>query len=399
MEAKQKGEIASFEPDYFGGFVKVTYSSDSFAGSSISAQAVGDPQQAFVPVPSNPGSDTSVSPVSTYAPKITIHLYSSCVDMSALGANAHVQGTLTASNRLIANLDGFADSSGALNACFNGYITNVNPGYVVKFKVYNSSKTLLKTITATIPRILIKTYNMTNATITGIASAGKPFSVLWSHANLDAGDTYLNVNISGTTSTSGTWSVDFGDQKMRGNDYVDFFQTVNSNLQVEDYFWLPALSCGLGLNFCQLSYLPNSSVTLKITHAGVTHTLSGKTDNYGNYYGYLLGSNQDLIFLSAGDAVSGTGATTFKLVNLTAVPNSSTGKITGLAPANSYIDVSFHTIGSSVGYWKWTHVNSAGNYVTDFSSIGIPAGSIHIWVGYLSPATGNQTYTMIFTDI
>jgi hypothetical protein len=396
MEAKQKGEIASFEPDYFAGFVKVTYSSDSIAGNGISPLAVGDPQQAFVPVPSNPGSDNSVSPVSTYAPKITIHLYSSCVDMSVLGAGSHVQGTLKTSSRVIANLDGFADSNGNLSTCF---ASNVIPGYVVNFKIYTPGGSLLKTVTGTAPRFSITKFDMPNAVVSGTAAAGKALDFFWSHPNFDAANTYLAVSKSATASSTGKWSVDLGSQAMRGNDFLALTQTVNSNLVAENDFWSPSLSCILGSNFCILAAIPNSQVSLIITHAGVTHTLTGKADNSGNFYGYLVDGNQEPIFLSVGDSISGTGAIAFKLVNLTAAPHPSTGIITGVAPANNYLAVSFQPLGAATWNNKWVHSDSAGNYSANFSSVGIPTGPINYSVNYISKATGDQTFLRYKTDL
>jgi hypothetical protein len=240
---------------------------------------------------------------------------------------------------------------------------------------------------------------MPNAVVYGTAAAGKTLSFWWSHPNLDAGATSLEVGKTAAASSTGKWSVDFGSQAMRGNDFLSLTQTVNSNLFAENDFWLPSLSCGIGYNWCSLSTLPNLSVSLKITHAGVLHTFTGKTDNSGNFIGYLVDNNQEPIFLASGDGISGTGATAFRLSKLTEIIHPSTGKITGVAPANSYFEVAFRELGTSVWSGQWVHSDSAGNYSADFSSVGIPTDPISVWVSYINRVTGNQTYLSDKTNL
>lgn len=393
MEAQKRGEIASFEPDYFGGFVKVTYTSISIASDSISGQMVGDLQQAFVPIPHSSDTITPETDSTVYSPQIQIHPYSSSVYMSNLGAYDHIVGKLSASGQVMAYLDATADSSGWAYGYFSGSITQMVPGYVVSLKFYNSKGTWLRTLTTAIPRITFKSYDKTNAIVTGTASAGKTFRAIWEQHILDAsGNTWLYSQKTGTVSSAGTWSVDFGTQKMRGNDFVEFDRTDNANFDYSSYFWIPALECELGSDWCELYNIPNTAVTMSITHAGVTHTFSGKTNNWGYFYAQLVDSNQDPILLVAGDTVSGTGATTYKLDKLTAVVHPSTQKITGTAPANTYFSVQLYWSGSNYWNYNWTHANASGNFSADFTSAGMPAtGMFHTEVYHMNKSTGNVT--------
>jgi hypothetical protein len=289
-------------------------------------------------------------------------------------------------------LDGIADSSGNLSSCFDGSYSKLIPGYIVNFKFYSSSGTFLKAVTGTIPRFTVTKFDMLNAVISGTASAGKALDFFWSHPNLDAANTVLQVSKSGTASSTGKWSVDFGSQAMRGNDYFSVSYSITQTFIAFNQFWLPSLSCGIRSNSCVLTAIPNSSVSLSITHAGVMHTFTGKTDNTGFFYGYLVDGNQEPIFLSAGDVISGTGATSYKLPNLTAVSHPTTGKITGMAPANSYFVVAFRKLGMNDWNWRWVHSDSAGNYSADFSSVGIPTSPITIHIDHTNKVTGNHTF-------
>lgn len=433
LKAQHQGLITSFEPDYYGGFVKVTYSAGFNASEQLGVQMVSSMMDAVTPPPSGtpdtsssdtqekgtpPPSETlvnldgssfdvqgavtpppsEISPIheSTYTPWTYIRTYSNCVEMDDLGANAHVLGTLTASGQVVAIFDATADSSGYLWACFSGFYSTVVPGYVVNFKIYNSVGTYLKTITATIPRITFKTYNLAQAIVTGTATAGKPFTAYWSQHNLDAGNTYTSTPKTGTVSSTGAWSVDFGTQIMRGGSWVGFDLPVTANLVVSNSFWLPYLYCELGGNWCELYNIPNTSVSISITHAGVTHKFSGKTNHSGYFDVYLVNSNQEPIFLSAGDLISGTGANAYLITTLTVLPHPTTDKITGSAPANNYFWVELRTSGN--WYDKWTHSDSAGNYVANFSGIvDIPVGPILVEVPFTNRVTGNVTYYVYST--
>jgi len=404
LKAQEQGLISSFEPDYYGGFISVNYPGVISAESTFSSPVYANLDEVIIPPPhdnaispeiigseNTDSADVSPEVEGLYTPMAYIQPYSSCVNMNSLGANARVKASLSRAGTVIAVFDATADSDGYLWECFDGAYASLVPGYSVSFKIYSSSAVYLKTITATVPRIVFTAIDQAQATISGTALAGKAYTATWWQQNLDAGRTWARVEKTGTVTSAGTWKVDFGTTAIRGNAEIDFTLPVNANIIAQVYFYAPSLECNLTSYYCSLNNLPNKTVTMTITHGGVKYTMTGKTNKWGYIYQYLENSYGDPIFLAVGDTITGTGATTLQLRPLSATPNATTNKVTGVAPANTYFYVIFWPVNSN-GYVNWTHADSTGRYSSDFTWADIPTGPITSEVEYMSKTTGNYTF-------
>ncbi|MDP2966435.1 MAG: hypothetical protein Q8N39_10455 [Pelolinea sp.] len=390
VRAMQVGSISDYEPDFYAGVVKVTYLPGLNPANVLRVPFYTNMRDAVIP----PASPDSSRGSSAGTPTIYMTLYSSCFDMSNMGANYRVKGSLrTSAGVVVANYDGYADSGGYLWDCFNWGGSDVIPGFIVKFQRFNTSGVWKGTYSASAPRITIKTLNKATGIVTGTGPKLSSFYARWWHPNLDARNTSQFKSINGTVKGTGAWSANIAVTNMRGDDYFGFDVKRTANMRFYYNWWLPALYCRLGDNYCFLESFPNKLVNLSITHAGIKHDFSGKINNYGYFGAFLEDNNQEPIFLAVGDTILGTGVTTYKLPLITAIPNAITDKITGKAPKNSYFEVELGIAGTGWSYWKWAHSDASGNYVADFSGIvDIPDDPVTANVYYKYKTTGNLVY-------
>lgn len=398
LKLQHEGVISNLVPDLYGGYIEFSIPGEMNALSDTGLTVYSDMTDAVVPAPYNPDVTTqnieNPGDISGYAsvPVANLTLYSNCQELYSLPPNSLIKGTLSMSSRVVATLQGNADASGYLWGCFNGTYNKVIPGDNVKFNIYNTSGTLVKTISGTIPRINFTSFNKSSAVISGTGPAGKTYTADWYQYNQDYDDTKTEVIKTGTIPSTGSWSIDFGNFSMWGGSTLNFTTPVNTNLKVTRSFSLPALVCEIGSNFCELYNLPNISATIIVKHGSSTYTFSGKTDNLGMLYAYLENSHQEPITLAANDTISGTGAATYKLHSLTAVPNTTTDQVRGVVPANANFLVFFIPGDESAWYSIWAHSNASGAYVADFSGIvDIPTTFFSIYVWCWDKVTGNGT--------
>ncbi len=393
MEAKQKGVIKGYEPDFYGGFLKITFGPKGVPQNFMGLPTFSTLKEAAIPAPSVSNSNRVVD--SVFNPHAYVSLYSSCVQLNGLVPNAHVKGTLTISGILNGFIDNYADANGYLWECFDGINTSVVPNSVVTFNIYSPHETFLKTITGTIPRISFTSLDSANSIVKGTGPAGKSFFAYWSQPDLDSDGSYSGKNITGTIPSSGAWSVDFGTTKIRGGAYIEFGTNVNSLLSVFYSITAPSLNCGLKDNRCYLYALPFKSVTITMLHGGKTYTFTGKTSYWGYFDAYLTNDYGESIDLVAGDTISGTGATTFKINSLSAVINSTADTVTGTAPANNYFYVWAGELNN--GYYRqYTHSDSTGKFTADYSGwYDIPDTMVEAEVDFTSKTTGNTTWYQV----
>jgi hypothetical protein len=384
MEAKAKGIIIDFKPDLYGGFVRVTGPSAALRGSLDNLPVKADMWDAIVRPPSS--AETPATRSATLL--ISIDLYSSCFGIFNAGADQHIKGTMTTpSGELLGVIDAYADSGGQLWECFVGDGDAV-PGNIVTFKRYVTGSGWLTSKT-TVPRAAFKTITNSTGIVTGTGTAGLGYLVYWYHPRLDASQGYDYDSITGTISSTGKWSADFPITFL-GQDWT--YIRINKGVF---YFTrgvdVPHLSCRLRTNYCTLYNLPDIPVSITVKHGGVPYSFSGKTDTWAMFSVSLINTMGDPVLLSAGDTITGTGATTYNLPNLTMSVNRSTNTVSGKAPASKYFSVSWYTIPSTESGWMWVGSTSSGAYTAAFSSDIPDAGFLETDIYYTQPGTGNTT--------
>lgn len=393
VEAEENGVISGFEPDLYGGFLKITYSGDVEAQNISGIPVFSEMMAAVVPAPSTLTSSDVTDTAS--APNASIYLYSNCFNLNNLGSNAKVKAVLYISGVLTGVKNTTANSDGYAWDCFSGTYTKMVPGALIKFAVFNSAGTYQKTISATLPRISFTSLDKTNAILKGTGPAGKAYSARWAQSNLDSGNTFTEKIVTGTIPSAGIWSVDFGTQKIRGNAYVGITVSPNSSIKVINYFWSPALECGIKSDLCYIFGLPSKAVSISAVHNSVTYKVNGKTDFEGFMSGLFTNSYGEPVILKAGDSISGTEVTTYKINSLTATINSANDTITGTAPANTYFTVSVDQFDGNF-HSLYVHSDSTGKYTANFSGIfDIPDTFVRGEIEYTDKVTGNVTWYFV----
>ena len=394
LAAQKNGTIVAFEPDLSAGILKVEYAAGADAAVPAGLQGLDDINAAAALVPHT----ASAGPVNNLviAPTFMMVLYSSCFSATGLGANSHIIGSLRdKSGRVVTNLSVTAKPTGGLFACFDssGSFSELIPGYKMTFNIYDPSSTLLGTYVELVPSITFSGLNEVTSVVSGSGPKHKAFEIDWWHSNQDAGNTTLFVTKTGTTSGAGKWSTDFGSTKIRGNDEIRIFVTQDAVFTFQRYWYTPATYCMPGSGYCGLNGFPAQPARLTFVHAGVSHTYTGQFDA-GGWFGTLLVDNTGgPIFLTAGDTISGSGITTYKLPNLTAVPNYATDVVNGKSPANKYVDTWAKDVTNLVRSEVWTKSNAAGYYSSDYNSLlTLQAGAPYSFeVFYTDPVSGNET--------
>ena len=401
LVAQSRGDVIAFEPEFSAGFVKVQYRSGfdiaSWVGMSIYPEIHSAIAATSIQELGNNETYTTAA-----IPSFTIELFGSCFSGSKLGANRHIIASLRDNNNLIvSNYDGDADGSGNIEDCFDwsGPVSDFLPGYRVKFQRLSGS-TLLSSHTTEIPWIKFLSAKKSTSAVTGKGPGGKSFTAVWEHPALDVPGNYLTVTKTGNVSVYGDWSVDFGTTAMRGDDYIEFKVKQTANIYIYRSFWLPSVYCGLGDNWCDLYGFPLKDASLSITHSSKTYTFQGKFDNWGWFGVDLVTFSKLPIFMIAGDTVSGTGISSpHQLPNLTAIPHPNADTVTGKAPPSRNFWVWIEIANSGNWYSRWSHTNSLGNYMADFStSVDIlPNQPVTAEVFYKDPTTGYVTVYLFST--
>ncbi len=395
LALQKDGSILEFAPELSVGVLKVKYSSAMSLSTLAGMQSYSNIRDAMVSVPQ---AERVTLGINASGPSFLAELYSGCFDAVNLGAFSHVVASLRdKTGRVVANYEGDADGSGNIdlfNRCFswNGSYSDVVPGYKLTFKVYDTTPTLLGTYAVFAPNIIITTFDKPNAIVGGVGPAGKPYTLFWSHPNLNAANTVTNLSRTGTISAAKQWSKDFGAMKFRGGDEFAILLQQSARFTFLHVQNAPAIYCQLGGNYCTLSGIPFQPAKLSIKHFSYTFTFSGKFDAYG-YFSQVLEIKGNPIFLKAGDRISGTGVADYTLPNLTAAINFNTDVVSGKAPASKYFELWVNDPCSCSWYFIWSRSNSLGNYTGDFASQVdlVPTQAANVEVYYYDPATGNIT--------
>jgi hypothetical protein len=388
MEARASGLIADFEPDFYGGYVKVANPTAQLRGSGSLFPVFSTREEAVVRPPVSAAKIGNRSA----GPSIFMGLYSSCFDMYTGIPNAHIKGTLKSpAGEVLGVVNTYADADGDLWDYWDGYSDSNVPGYKVTFKIFNSSEVLVGTYSVTIPRIEYKSIDKAAGKVTGTATAGKDFRAYLFHPNLNsAEDSYLEY-IDGTVSATKNWSADFA-KAFRGGDQLGIYLYQTSNFTFYRGMNVARVGCRLQSNYCFNNTLPNKSVTLTVTHGGTTYKFTGKTDTSGYLYGYLYNSSGDPVLITAGDKITGTDATTENMPKLTLTANRSANTVSGTAPANKWFGVAIYIWDPWASDYDWVKSTSTGAFTASFSTDIPSKGTIEPDIWYTNPTTGNYWY-------
>lgn len=395
LAGQHSGTILEFEPDLAAGIVKIKYAASADMSTLGTAQVSNNIHAAVAMVP-HPKVVKSEGG-SAFSPTFRPYLYSSCFEVIDVNINSYVVASLRdKTGAVVANYTGIADVSGYLYDCFDyaGAYTNILPGYKVTYKVYTTAGGgLLGTYTTIAPTVNFTTVNKTTSVVGGVGPVGKAYSIFWYHDNLNAANSTLIVNKTGTIPATAKWSVDFGVIKFRGGDHFNMYVTQTANFVFYRSWFVPYIYCQLGSNFCSIYGVPFQAATLSITHAGVVHTFNGKFTRGGWFDIELLDAAGAPIFLTPGDKISGTGIPVYALPALTIVPNFTTDVVTGKAPASRYFSVWVKDVQNQQWYSVWAHTDALGNYAASFSgTFDLVSGAVLTYeVDYVDPATGNET--------
>jgi len=392
LAAQSSGAILSFKPDFSAGLLRIAYAPGARGLAPARVQGLASIHAAMALVPH--AQPAGVQRWNSITPTFSAFLYSSCFSASLLAVSSHVIGSLRdTTGHVVGTYAGDADSSGMLSDCFDtsSDITQIVPGYKMTFTVYDSTMLWLGTFSAFVPRIAITSFNKTTSVVTGLGPKNKAFGASLYHPYLNAAETSIALLKNGILPASGSWAVDFGTLKFRGGDYFTLWESQNSSFEFGRDFYIPYLECNPGSNHCRVWGFPFKPASLTIIHGGVAHTFTGKFNSSNYFEAFLDDGAGTPILLKAGDKVSATGAITYTLPGLTAVPNFMTSVVTGKAPAGRYFNVWVKDVTNNIWYSKWSHSNSAGSYSADFSSsLTLSAGTpLVYYIGYTDPATGN----------
>jgi hypothetical protein len=399
LAAQLRGEILQFEASLSTGVLKIAYTETGAGPTTLAGKpvyqemsdavaSVNFPQpverQSSVPLPSAAGSGY-----------FSMRLYENCFQASGLGASAHVTGSLRDNTgRIVALYDGNADVSGGISlGCFSwsGSYSDVIPGYRVTFKEFSGTGTLVKTYQVFVPAVKFTLIDKTNSIVRGTAPAGKPFKGTWYHRNWNQKNTFINIERNRTTTSTGTWGVDFGTIKIRGNDHLNAIVVMNANFQFDRWMDVPHIYCILGGNYCNISGFAFTPASLKVVHGTSTYNFSGKFGADGYFRAFIETASGNPVFLKTGDKVSGTTIPAFVLPNMSASMTAATDIVSGKAPAQRYFDLWALITSTGTSYKVYSHANSLGNYASNFSSLvdlrsGVPTT---FQIFYVHPSTGN----------
>jgi hypothetical protein len=264
----------------------------------------------------------------------------------------------------------------------------------VIFKLYDLSDVQIGVYSVYAPpAITFTSIDKANSIVKGTGTANKAFDITWDHLRLDSGNTVLQVHKTGTISSSGTWSVDFGTTPFRGSDEIEIDQNLNVNFYFRRHMDVPCIYCVLGSDTCEIFGFAFKPASLTIVHGGVAYPFTGKFHAEGYFYVELTTGSGVPIFLKAGDKVSGTSVAQYALPSMTIAVNFGTNVVSGKIPPSHYFGLWVST--ANPGYWSdwWVHSNSLGNYSKDTTSwVDLKQNkATTVEIGYQNPYTGNYT--------
>ena len=410
-EARVKGQVVRFEPDFTYGFVKVEYRS---GGELAGALAVSPGSLPLVFASARdvlrynqvwPGRNAPAVQALAATPSFYINLYGTCITAYDLLPSQYYRIYLrNAVGRQVGFAEGTTASDGSVNACFDPDFsawTSLVPGYTFSIKEFTEAGgTLLDTFTTIIPRFTFTSISVSSKTIKGTAPANSPMHFQISHALLNATQEVSYTQVDLVATKKGAWTVKLDKAvAMSGGDVIDLsLHEDGSNFTFYRSTQTAHIECSLAFYSCASYGIPAASASLSDKHGKKTYSVSGKFSFAGYFQAFFNDANLEPVFLVTGDKVSGTGVKTLTLPAITIAPDYDTNKLVGTAPANRWLSVELEVYNSGSGLWdydyRWVPVDTTGAFVADFSdTFTITADSwLRISLWYIDPANGNETY-------
>ena len=414
LEAQAKGQIVRFEPEFNFGLLKVEYQSGFDLAAALAVESgatplVFDNAQSVVNYTQMSQSlRRSATGISSPDPWIDTVLYDSCFDAGNMGAGNYFKAYLfDASTRLVARTDGYANPGGSLQGCFDfGIYTGLVPGYLFIFNLFNpAGTTLLNSYSTVVAHLDITSISTKTTTFKGTGPASSPLSAWLVHANLDATESYTQSEKDLTSTSKGAWSVNFAPAAMRGGDDIEITWIDPASIfSFTRDLTAPYIYCREGGYYCESYGIPGNSAKISVVHAKKTYKSSGKFSNQGYFGSDVYDAHADPVYLAAGDKVTGTGAPSLTLPNLTANVDYDTDMVTGVAPANCYFEAGLEVYDYLLDSWSWHRIwlesDGTGRYYADYSGTLDIQLSQRLFpvVNYTDPITGNETGYVGYLD-
>lgn len=369
IRAQQQGEIVEFAPELNVGLVKIVYNNpDSallgrmslFADSKSALDSMKPANEA------GPGGE-SVS----YNPQFAFDLYGSCFTIQNLIPYAEVD---TKSYNLEGKEEGFdfsrADATGKINSCMDG-MEGFKPNHKLVYTIYirdGITRQKKDSFSLKIPTADVKAIDKAKAAFSGVAPAGKPFTATWSQPDFNETQTNSIKTVSGTTQSTGAWSVDFGDVPFRGGAQLELKVDLNSRFAMLREVFAPYVSCAILNNYCFVNGVPNKPVVLEYSVNGKVYTFKGRL-NLGGFFTFaLLDDQQNAILVRPGHQLLATDVAKFTIPNLTSVVDIDKNLVYGKAQPKTLVEIDMLVYDG--GYQSLSFlvpVNSEGAYKKDFT--------------------------------
>ncbi len=369
-DAQKDGRIVAFEPDFFAGILKVEYPQGTdISGLQPEENVFTDINTALQALRPKMDKQNADSLAAVYNPVFTLSPNSYCLYITGLELNDRVVGLQQdSSGKKLGIFDGRAAQRTFLDICFSS-VLSVRPTQKLTFKVYNAINVLKNTYVLVVPAIKFTGLDKPNARINGSGPAGKPYSLLWVHSQLNASNGVLRQTQNGTISGTGLWSQDFGSRPIRGGDGFFMFVNVTTRFVFQTSFTAPNSICTLDSPNCYFYVFPNQAINAKIIHGGVTYPFSGKSDQWGFFHASLEDARGNPVFVSAGDTIEATGIAVWKILPMSSTINFDTDIVAGKAPPSRYLWVGVYNASLypyTNYWWKWVLVNSSSNYTANY---------------------------------
>lgn len=401
---KDKGFVASFEPDFDNNGILVTttgaegvaalHSSPGlFTTTEASPEALERSAEAFHAAmqASMKAARTRVSPaVGTFWTWVALgdNWISGTVSPSTL-----VRVTLKdASGNIVATARTVSDSDGDWETSFRNR-QRIWPGYTVIVKAGGMTKSIK------VPRMTIFANRDTDVS-SGKAVADKTVYVDLGHYYPTASgwkSSWYGHNVG--TDGGGNYSTDFtGDVNMYGDDWTSVIYCPNDNWCLQRGVSVPCVGVRLGHNEAWGRFDPITQVTVILKNsAGVEKARTVYlTDWWGYFWVEFYDGSGNPVMVRPGDmiTVSGSGSITGKPINLTAQADAGEDTVSGKAKPNRYVTAGVRHYTSEwdyTYYWLYPKANSLGNYLADFTAqvnmVVNDAGLVY----YQDPVTGDGT--------
>lgn len=412
IEAQDRGEIVSFEPYRSLGFLQVELPSAGLPASLIGFTLYNTKDSAF-----EAANQSALRPEGGGGSNLfQFYLWDELLSASNLPPNGRLTVKIYDGATVVATLDRLIDIYGSAE----GYMHSTSyppfvPGYKVVIKVYPPDSKTATTYVSKVPPFEIQKIIKQQATLAGVTAPGKLISSMVRHYYLESGHMKsVRVIRSGYAGSDGQWQLAFNDnlppsdtdlssqgggygvKSLTGGDRLDFTIHDSENISYQlRSINIPAVSCLIGSRYCLYYGARFTRITMTLEQGGIKHQMQLRTDRDG----FAIARLPDGIYLQAGARVSATGADPLVIPEITVQLNRNTGVISGVGPANRWLNFNLSTLAGNekLNFVTPTDKNKAYSYTsTNF----LKNGAVYLAsVTYFNPITGNNVfYKALFDD-